>query len=257
MLVILVSACETTRQSQTGNIGSSSQPLSDNKFNKDKAAEKRVSYALTYIKVKNYQRAKYHLDKALDYNPDSGNVHYALGIYFQRVNDFKQAEEHFEEALSINRKRPEYMNAYGAFLCEKGKYKEADKLFMKAIDVPTYTDVSSAFYNVGFCALKQGNTEKASEYFRKSLSRDRRRADALIEMAKIEYSLERYKRAFDYIKRFEQNSKTSAESAWLGLKIAHYLRNKDAIARYGLVLEQRFPDSEETAEYLEDKRRWM
>ncbi|MGX5200987.1 type IV pilus biogenesis/stability protein PilW [Aliikangiella sp. IMCC44632] len=257
ILMVLLAACETTRNTQTANIGTSSQPLSERKFDRKKAAEKRVGYALTYINARNFKRAKYHLDKALEYNSDSGNVHYALGIYFQRVGDLKQSERHFKRALSEDKKRPEYLNAYGAFLCEKGEYKEADKLFMRAIDVPTYTDVASAYFNVGLCAITQGNVEKASEYFRKSLSRDRRRPDALIEMAKIEFGLKRYNRAMDYLQRFESNANTTAESAWLGLRIAHFVRDKDAIGKYGVILEQRFPDSDETVAYLENKKRWM
>ena len=215
-----------------------------------------MSYGLTYINNHNYQRAKFHLDKALEYNNRSGNVHYALGIYFQRIKEYKSAQNHFKRALSIDGKRPEYLNAYGAFLCEKGEFEEAEALFMRAIDIPTYTDVASAFYNVGFCALKQNDVEKAAQYFRKTLNRDRRRPDALIELAKIEFDKKNYKRALYYIRRYEQTT-TTAESAWLGLKSAHYERDKDAIARYGLILEQRFPDSEETAEYLENKKRWM
>ena len=252
----MISACQTTRESQTGNIGANTTTNIDRKFDKVEAAEKRVGYGLTYINKQNFQRAKFHLDKALDYNPDSGSVHYALGIYFQRIGELGTAQKHFQKAISIDKNRPEFLNAYGAFLCEKGEYKEADKLFNRAIDVPTYTDVSTAFYNVGFCALKQNDVDKAAEYFRKSLSRDHRRPDALIEMAKIEFSKERYSRALDYVRRFEQTRLTS-ESAWIGLQAAHYLRDKDAIARYGLILEERFPDSEETARYLDNKKRWM
>ena len=256
-MILFVSACETTRETQHNNMGaisSSSPPKGE--FDKSKAAEKRVGMGLTYINAQNFKRAKFHLDKALTYDPKSSNVHYALGIYFQRVREFNKAEIHFKRALSLDDGRPEYMNAYGAFLCEKGNFESADKMFMRAIEVPTYTDVASAFYNVGLCALKQNNMDKAAEYFRKSLNRDRRRSDALIEMAKIEFTKKRYARTLQYVRRYEQ-SRTTAESAWLGLKAAHFLRDKDAIARYGIILEQRFPDSEETAEYLDNKKQWM
>ena len=256
ILMLFLSACETTRQTKQANIGATSTKSVEGKFDKKKAAEKRVGFGLTYINNQNYKRAKHHLDKALEYNSSSGNVHYALGIYFQRVKEYKDSERHFKKAISIDGERPEYLNAYGAFLCEKGIYKQANKYFDKAIAIPTYTDVASAFYNVGFCALKQNQINKASEYFRKSLNRDRRRPDALIEMAKIEFGKARYKRALSYLRRFEQ-SRTTSESAWLGLKTAHFLRDKDAIAKYGLILEQRFPDSDETAQYLDNKQQWM
>lgn len=255
-IIFLISACETTRETQSNRPGAGGVVSAGVDFDKVKAAEKRVSYGLTYINNQNYLRAKYHLDKALEYNSKSGNVHYALGIYFQRIKEFKSSQRHFERALSIDGKRPEYLNAYGAFLCEKGEYAKAEENFMRAIAIPTYSDVASAFYNVGFCALKQNQIAKAGEYFRKTLNRDRHRPNALIELAKIEFDKKRYERALNYIRRYEQ-IKTTSESAWLGLKSAHYLRDKDAIARYGLILEQRFPDSEETAEYLDNKKQWM
>jgi len=130
-------------------------------------------------------------------------------------------------------------------------------MFQRAIDIPTYSEVSKTFYNVGLCALKQDDTEKAQTYFRNALNRDSSMSGALIEMSKIEFAKQRYERAMNYIKRFEKNGRVTSESSWLGLRVAHYLRDKDAIARYGLLLEQRFPDSHETSAYLDNKRQWM
>jgi type IV pilus assembly protein PilF len=255
--LLLISACETTRNTTTGNVGSSTSKVTTNSFDKKKAAVNRVNSGLTYLNHNNFERAKFHLDKALSYDPDSGNVHYALGIYYQRVKSFKKADEHFEEALDIDSKNPQYLNAYGAFLCEKGEYNASEKAFKKAISIPTYSDVAYAYYNMGFCALKQDKIEKAEENFRKALNRNRRLGGALIEMAKLEFDKKRYSRAMSYIKRYESDAKTTSESAWLALRTAHYMRDKDAIARYGLILQQRFPDSEETATFLDNKKRWM
>lgn len=257
ILLFLISACETTRESRTNNIGATTTNVKEHSFDKKKSAVNRVNSGLTYLNHNNFERAKFHLDRAHQYDPSSGDVHYALGIYFQRVKEFKKAEKHFDKALRIDSKNPLYFNAYGAFLCDKGEYKEADKMFHKAINIPTYTDVAFAFYNVGFCALRQNDMVKAEEYFRKALNRNRRMADALIEMAKIEYSKKRYARAMRYIKRFESNGKATSESAWLGLRTAHFIRDKNDIGHYSLILEQRFPDSEETAKYLDEKKQWM
>ncbi|TQV86904.1 type IV pilus biogenesis/stability protein PilW [Aliikangiella coralliicola] len=256
-MLLLLSACETTRESKTGNIGAATTTVKERSFDKKKAAANRVNTGLTYLNRNNYQRAKFHLDKALEYDPKSGDVHYAFGLYFQRVKELKKAEDHFKEAMDTDSRNGKYLNAYGAFLCERNQFKQADKMFHKAIDIPTYPDVASAFFNVALCAVKQNQSDKAESYFRKALNRDRNMAGALIEMAKIEYTKQRYTRAMSYLKRFENNGRISSESAWLGLRTAHYMRDKDSIARYGLILEQRFPDSDETAEYLDDKKRWM
>ncbi|WP_196141057.1 type IV pilus biogenesis/stability protein PilW [Aliikangiella sp. G2MR2-5] len=257
LLVVAVSACETTRKTTTNNIGAATSKPLESKFNKKRAAENRVNMGLTYLNRANYQRAKFHLDKAMEFNPDSANVHYAFGIYFQRVKEYKKAKSHFDEAIDINSKEPRYYNAYGAFLCEIGEYQKADNMFHSAIDIPTYSEVGMALYNVGFCSLKQGDKEKAESYFRKALNRDRSLSGALLEMAKIEFEKERYNRVMMYVKRYEDGNLISPESAWLALRASHYLRDKDSIARYGTILEQKFPDSEQTASYLDDKKRWM
>jgi type IV pilus assembly protein PilF len=257
VILFFVSACETTRQTSTNNIGSSGSQTSSLGFDKKKAAVNRVNSGLTYLNHNNFERAKFHLDKALSYDPDSGNVNYALGVYYQRVNDLKSSQKHFTKALSEEPRNPLYLNAYGSFLCEKGDYVKAEKALQDAISIPTYSDVSYAYYNFGFCALRQNKITIAEDYFRKALKRNRHMSDALIEIAKIEFNKKRYSRALSYIKRYEDSRSITPESAWLALRAAHYIRDKDAIARYGLILEQKFPDSDETVSYLDEKKQWM
>lgn len=256
-LVLLVSGCQTTRETQTNNIGTSKSTPVSNGFDKKQAAANRVTTGLTYLSRSNYQRAKFHLDRALEYDSDSGDVHFALGLYYQRVKEYKSAMKHFEEALDIDSRNASYLNAFGAFLCEKGEYERADKMFGRAINIPTYSEMAMVYFNVGFCALKQNNKERAEDYFRKTLNRDPKMGGALIEMAKLEFEKQRYERTIAYVKRFEQNANVTPESAWLGLRAAHFVGDKDSIARYSTILEQRFPDSEQTARYLDDKKKWM
>lgn len=257
MIFLFVSGCQTTRETSTNNIGGRASNIADDGFDKKKAAQNRVNSGLTYLNHNNFERAKFHLDRALSYDPKSSKVHYALGIYYQRVNALDKAEQHFDDALDSEPENPEYLNAYGAYLCEKGDYVKSNKVFQKAISIPTYTEVSYTYYNVGFCMLKQSKIDDAEEYFRKALNRNKNMANALIEMAKIEFNKERYERAVSYINRYENNSKTTSESAWLALRAAHYLRDKDSIARYSSILEENFPDSNETALFLDNKKQWM
>lgn len=258
VLVLLVSACQTDQNSKTYNIGARQANIdSDAGFNKVKAAQNRVHNGLVYLSKNNFERAKFHLDKALTYNSSSGHVHYALGLYYQKVKEYKSSRKHFKRALRINSKDPQYLNAYGAYLCETKEYKQAAKYFNKAIDIPTYTEASSTFFNMGLCALDQSKAQDAEKYFKKALNRNSKMVGALIEMAKIEFNRNRYQRAKAYIDRFEKNGSITPESAWLGLRTAHYLQNKNDIGSYGIILELRFPDSYETTKYLDDKKRWM
>ncbi|MDH5432747.1 MAG: type IV pilus biogenesis/stability protein PilW [Gammaproteobacteria bacterium] len=255
IVTLILTACQTTQTPSvsTGNTSSSSGAG----FDKTKAARNRVNNGLTYLSRNNLERAKFHLDKAISFDPDLGDVHYAFGLYYQKVHEYDKANRHFREALSTDSDNPSYLNAYGAFLCERKDYKDANKYFNRAIKVPNYTNVSLAYYNIGFCAVKRKDMATAEDNFRKALNRNPNMSQALYEMAQIAYAKGNFSLAQSYVMRFEKNSSITSQSAWLGLRIAHYLRDKDEIGRYGIILTQRFPDSEETAIYLSDKKRWM
>jgi type IV pilus assembly protein PilF len=255
LVIFLIAACQTSRETTISSSNRAS--VSSGKFEKKESAVKRAEIGLTYLGQGVLDRAKFHLDRALQYDDELGDVHYGLAIYYQRVKEKDLSRQHFEKSLRIESKNPNYLNAYGAFLCEIDEFEQADKMFQRAIDIPTYSEVSKTFYNVGLCALKQNDSDKAQANFRNALNRNPNMAGALIGMAQIEFDKERYERAMSYIKRFENNSRVTAESSWLGLRVAHFIRDKDAIARYSLILEQRFPDSHETSAYLDNKKRWM
>ncbi len=255
MLIALV-GCQTTSESRSNVIGAQGSSNSRSDFNRDKAAQIRLSAGLQYLKQGNLQNAKRHLDKALELGDDSGNVHFGLAYYFEHVKEFKRAEKYYKRALRLEKKNPDFLNGYASFLCNRKKYEEAEKYFTKAISQPIYPDIASAYMNAGVCAKKSKNLVKASSYFRKALNRNKKLATALIEMAQLEYDKKRYKRALSYVQRFEAVSRPSSNSLWIALRVAHYLKLRDDKASYIIKLEQMFPDSDETAAYLDGQEQW-
>ncbi len=255
--LVFVTACQTTSDSSTKSIGSQGSPVKSGDYDKEKAAQVRLSAGLQYLQVGSLQNAKRHLDKALALGASSGNVHFGIAYYYEKVKEFKKAERSYKKALRIESKNPDFLNGYGSFLCGQRQFKKANKYFNKAIDQPIYPDIESAFMNAGVCAKQDGNHEKAASYFRKALNRNNKLPTALIEIAEEEFYKKRYKRAFSYIKRFEEVSRPSAGSLWLALRVAHYQKDKDALASYAIKLEQMFPDSDETAEFLDNRDQWM
>lgn len=253
----ILTACQTTSNSSTKSIGSQGSPVKKSDYDRQKAAQVRLSAGLQYLQAGSLQNAKRHLDKALALGADSGNVHFGIAYYYEQVKEFNRAEESYKKALKIESKNPDFLNGYGSFLCGRKLYKKADKYFNKAIEQPIYPDVASAFVNAGVCAKQDGDRNKAASYFRKALNRNNKLPVALIEMAETEFDKQRYKRAFSYIKRYEQVSRPSANSLWLALRVAYHQKDKDAKASYAIKLEQLFPDSDETAAYLDSRDQWM
>jgi len=256
-LMAFLAACQTTTNSKTTAIGAQGTPVDTGDFDQNKAAQTRLSAGLQYLKAGSLQNAKRHLDKAMELGADSGNVHFGIAYYYEKVKEFKKADKSYKKALKLEPKNPDFLNGYASFLCNKGEYSQAQKYFTKAIDQPIYPNVESAFMNAGVCAKRAGDKNTAAGFFRKALNRNKKLPVALIEMAEVEFAKKRYKRADSYIKRFEEVSSPSANSLWLALRVAHFLKDKDALASYAIKLEQLFPDSDETANFLDNRSQWM
>jgi len=254
---IVLSACETTSNSGTRAIGAQGSTIPKGEFDRNKAAQTRLAAGLTYLRQGNLQFAKRHLDRALELGADVGSVHFGIAYYYEQIKESKKAEKSYKRALKLEPKNPDFLNGYGSFLCNKNEFAEADVYFSKAIGNPIYANIESAYVNAGVCAKLAGNGNKAANYFRKALNRNGKLPVALIEMATVEYEKKRYDRAYNYIKRYEEVSKPTAKSLWLALRVAHFRKEKNDLSSYALKLEQLFPDSDETAEFLDNKSQWM
>jgi len=133
-------------------------------FNREEAAKTRMSLGLTYLKNNNYTQAKKNLDKALEFYPHSGDVHYALAYYYQLVGDNERAESAYKTAISLSPNSGDIMNSYGAFQCQNGRYAEAKRYFLKAIDSKQYANAAETYENLALCAQSQGNLDDAIAY---------------------------------------------------------------------------------------------
>lgn len=253
VILFLLSGCQTSSKTKTNSIGANNSPNIESTFDKEKAAQNRLNAGLQYLRQGSFQNAKRHLDKALEYGADTANVHFGLGYYFEQVKEFAKARKSYLKALKKEPKNPDFLNGYAAFLCAQKDFKGADAYYNKAVNIPIYADVAAAYENAGICALRAEKVDKAAAYFRKALNRNKKLPRALLEMAQIEFDKGRLQRAYRYLIRHEAVSRPSAASLWLGVRISHQMQNKDATASYANKLEQLYPDSDETASYLDNK----
>jgi len=226
-------------------------------FKEEEAARSRVNAAQMYLQKNNLQRAKFHLDKAAEHMDDYPDLHFTLAYYYQMARDYKEARNSFERALRLDSDNPEYKNAFATFLCQQGEYRDADRYFNQAISTPTYTHIDQAYVNAGKCQDRQGNKQEALEFYRRALNINSKLPTALFEMAQYQYEQERFPIARAYIERYREVARHSARSAWLALRIESKMNNKDGVASYALMLQNLFPDSAETHQYLENKEQWQ
>ena len=117
--------------------------------------------------------------------------------------------------------------------------------------------MAQAYFNLGVCKLKQEKKKDAGALLRKALNINPKFPAALLEMAELEFTEKRYRRTSSYLNRFREVARANPRSLWLGLRASYFLGDKDAVSSYALKLEQLFPESEQTARYLENQSSWQ
>jgi type IV pilus assembly protein PilF len=239
---VLLSGCETIRES-----GSQHSP--------ERIAAANVELGLAYMQENENDVALQKFEKALKADPDYVPAHIATGLLYQRLGKLDQAEKYYKQALRLEPDNPQALNSYGQYLCQTGKIVESEKYLLKAAENPLYGSPEVAYTNAGICALREGDSVKAEEYFRKALQFNPNVTLALFQMTRISYEKQRYLSARGYLQRYFEVSDHSPEVLWLGIRIERELGDKDAVASYSLALRANYPDSDEAHLLLESERK--
>jgi len=238
--------------------GCAGNPAGDNlkaRNSSNAVAETNLNLGVAYMQRGEYEKALEKLDRAYKADPDYYATQNAYGLLYQELGKPKLADEHFRKALRLNSQDSGTRNNYGQFLCQQGHYQKAESMFEKAAQNPLYKTPAIPLTNAGICAIQNHNTAKAEQYFRHALKIDPRIPAALLHMAHISYDKGNYMSARGYLQRYQQVAKHTPDSLWLGIRVERKLGDKDAVASYGLLLKNNFPDSDEASRYLESLKR--
>lgn len=258
LAMLFLVGCTTTSTSFTTPYSTSTQSEAvAGDVDLGKAAKARLTLGLSYLENGEYQLAKSNLDKALAHTPNDEEVLRGMAWYYQQVSEDKLAEEYYQRALKINNKNPSLLNQYGAFLCAQKKYAKSLEMFTASAQIRTNEDISGTYENAATCNYLAGNLEQAEQNYRRALNHNPEQVGSLLGMAEIEFGKNRYNRTKSYLARFERVSRHTPRSLWLGAQNAAKMGDLDAVASYGLKLEQIFPDSQETENYLDAKDSWL
>lgn len=231
--VILLAGCVT--QSSSGNYSSD--------FDRQEAAKTRMSLGLTYLKNNNYTQAKINLDRALEYDPQSGDVHYALAYYYQLVGENARADESYKTALKLASDNGDIANSYGAFKCQNGDYEGAKRYFLRAINNRQYANSAQTYENLALCAQSQGNIDDAISYLKDALNHQPSRPKSLYLLTELYIGNEQWALAKDTLARYEKVTQVSPDSLWMAFEIARGQGNWQMAKDYGDMLVSMFPQS--------------
>lgn len=173
-----------------------------------KSAESLMAKALYYLQIEEYQLALPHLEKALEYNPNSSAVVQMLGDIYARV--IPNTAKYLEYALkgiqldvatndSITQSYI-YLHLSNA-LIQNGFVDESMTYINKSLDYNPENDYSPLLKTYILYARNR-NVGQTNKRLIKEWNKDTTRLDILQEVAKFYYYQEKYDTAFYYYEKF-------------------------------------------------------
>lgn len=207
-----------------------------------------------YLQRNQLDVAREELESALKIDPSSVQANNMMALLQSRLKDFNKADMHFRRALESEPENGEVQNNYGVFLCEQGKLEEAEVRFKKAIADPRYKTPDLAYLNAGLCMMKKPDPQLAAGYFRAALDLNPRLSAALYHMAKVSLDSGQTLSARGYMQRYFEVAQDSPEALWLAIRIERALGSRELLANYGIRLTGKFANSPQAKTYKQQLR---
>ncbi|MCB0586317.1 MAG: helix-turn-helix domain-containing protein, partial [Phaeodactylibacter sp.] len=167
-----------------------------------------IAKALFYIHQDDYASALPHLEKALEYNPNSALVINILSDYYTRyVPNTGKYLEYALKGIRLDIASNDstaasfiYLHISNAFI-QSGFVEEAEKYINQSLAYDP-ENLYSAYVKAFILYARNRDLAQTKALLLETLSRDSTRLDVLQEVAKICYFLGDYKEAYRYYKKF-------------------------------------------------------
>ncbi|MDL0433104.1 type IV pilus biogenesis/stability protein PilW [Marinobacter sp. TBZ242] len=222
---------------------------------REKAVKNYVQLATAYIGQDNIERARHHLDRALELSPEHPGALAAMGLVYRSEGEPELAERSFKDALDND---PGYTRGrvyYGAFLYGQRRFEEARDQFLAASRDTEYGERASVFFNLGLAEERVGDLEGAITAYRRAVELSRGDARSLLALSRTLVESGNYQAASRHYSRLttlmerNQNLRHSPESLYTGIRIAHHFGDQNLASSLGLQLKNNFPNSVEYQQY--------
>ena len=173
-----------------------------------KSAESLMAKALYYMQIGKYQLAVPHLEKALEYNPNSSAVVQMLaGLYASAIPNTDKYLEFALKGIQLDIAASDsigksyiYLTLSNA-LIQAGFVEEAYTYINKSLDFNP-ENYYSPLLKTYILYAKDGNLEQTQKRLLKEWNKDTTRLDILQEVAKFYYFQEKQDSAFYYYEKF-------------------------------------------------------
>lgn len=240
---LLLSACVTTVESRLTR-----------KADPEKAVDNYTKLGLGYIQQGRFDRARARLNRALEIDSEYPPANTAMGLLLQSEREPELAEEYFLKSIDYDQDYSRGHYHYGMFLMRGDRFDEACEYLNTAAQDVEYQQRGMAFQNLGLCYYRAGKIDLAITTYERMLKVQRFNAPVLVNLSTLLYEKARYDEAQKYFNRFtrlvdRQKSQHSANSLWLGIRLARVNKNSSEEAKLAQVLKANFADSEEYKRY--------
>lgn len=207
------------------------------------AAIYNTELGIAYLRRGDLAVAQTKLDRALEENSDDPNVHSARALLFARLQDPKHADEEFREALRLAPKNPDFENNYAVYLCSVGRVDEGVQSFLKAARNPLYMTPELAYDNAGVCLRTVHKDVEATQMFTDALTIRPNFAQALWQLADLDFSQGKLAQARREIDAFLAANQETPDLLLLAVKVTRAQGDKLDSELYARRLQLDFPGS--------------
>jgi len=196
-----------------------------------KSLPARLLLAKVLLEKGQYVEAGAQLAQAEQMAPDNAQVHYLMGVSWERRRQFAQALQSYELARAADANNSAYVVASAEVMVQLGQPAQALELVewrLQQVD-----GEPSLLSLAGELCLLSGQPQKAADYFSRALDMNQHSLTLRESLARAYFQAERYALALEQLGRLAEDPAYKEKSAWVYVMIGdcHLAQRKYGLAR--------------------------
>jgi len=244
MAAVALGGCKTTTTVTTSS-DTSQVDVNRTEGDPHKRAAVRLQLAAGYYQKGQMDVALKEASDAAELDPGLAAAYGLLGLIHMNLDQNDQAERNFRHALQLQPNDPELNNNYGWFLCRTRHERDAMPYFDRAAANHQYSTPAMALQNAGICLMQVGDTTQAEKYLMHALESDATSPVAKYQLSRLYLKTHRIDRAEFYYDLLSRSVEPSAQTLWLGTRIAYAKADRRTQRELSEELRTRYPNSPE------------
>jgi tetratricopeptide (TPR) repeat protein len=133
-------------------------------------AKAQAELGLEWAKSKDFEKAAFHLSRAIELNPEDAGFHLALADSLRGLGQDERAVEEYRRTLQMDPDRPGAHCHYANFLNEHRRTEEAKAEWSR--EPKTSPDFPEAQYNLAILGVQEGRVEEGLNHWRLAIQAD-------------------------------------------------------------------------------------